>query len=272
MIKNKKTNSSKIEKTLAIAGSALVVLGCIASIHYGYVNQGFIDELLLDSFYYFKYVVLLGGGFATGYLLTRKNESRLFSGAAYALLASSIYSLMEIMRLAVIRNLFGGTLPFPWETIIFELGPLFALVITILIAIVLQRRAKQTDFSLGAKWIFIISFAITQVYYLVVGLYALSDSGPYAMPIWLVIGNYLINPILINLLAYVLLNRVKGNFQRLFYSVFVGSFPYIFFQILWNFRTDPSLSATNTFETNAIIITLAATGLLLWQVRLATKH
>lgn len=275
MAKNKKTTNAHIEKTLTIAGLMLVILGCIASLFYGYINQRFINEPILDSIYYFNYIVLLGGGFAAGYLLTRKGKARLFSGVAYALLTVLIYLLIDVMRAAIVRNLFD-TPSFPWERIMFEGEPAIALALTIFIAITMQRKAKQLDFSTAAKWLFIIAFVITQLYQLISGLIMNavnpSDSGLYITPIWLVIGSYIINPLFITLLAYLLFSRVKNGFQRLFYSVFTGAFSSILFLILWNFRTDPSLSATNTFETISITITLLAVSILLWQARLATKR
>jgi hypothetical protein len=274
MVKNKKPTNTQIEKTLAIAGTALVILGCIASLFYGYKNQSFINTPIPDLIYYYNYLVLLGGGFAAGYLLTRKGKTRLFSGVAYAFLTMSVYSFMELMRMTFMRQF--EALPFLWQGIVFAVGPLFALAIATIIATILQRKPKQIDFSIGAKWILIITFVVTQIYNSAYGFYMTvinpANNDQYAMPMWLAIGDYLVNPILIILVAYLLLSQVKNSFQRLFYSVFVGSFSYVLFLVLWKFRTDPSLDATNNFETVLIIVTILATSFLLWRARLATRH
>ena len=279
MAKKQKTMYTQVEKIVMFAGIALIVMGCIANLYSIYINQRFIYDPVFNPIYYLKYLFLLAGSFVAGYFLTKgsnnsKKHDRLLNGVGYAFLAFMLYLLLDIIRL-FIRNIFG-TLPYPWEKIMFEGAPLVVLIITILIAYILQYRPKQSDFSMVAKWIFIVAFLAYQVYYPGTELYTLitshASNDSYVTPFWFVVGSNLTNPLLIALITYLLLSNVKDTFQRLFYSAFVGSFSSIFMLVIWEFQTNPSLEATNIFEAIVIVLTLFITGLLLWRMHIATRR
>jgi len=264
-----------LEKILAVAGFALVVLGCVASLYYGFTNQRFIHDL--GFVYYFNYFILLSGGFLAGYLSVfrpgkRAGSRELFSGTVYAFLAMALYWLFDMIRL-LIQGI--GILPFPWEKILFEGAPLFALIATVLIAFLTQYRQKRHTLSMGAKWSFGVSLVIAQAYFLVSGLYALAansahyDSG--ITPIWLVVVNILLNPLVVAAVAFALLSNIKNVFDRAFYALFVGGFAGFLMLILWLFQTDPMIEAVTAFQSFATIVTLLATSLLLWRARSLAK-
>lgn len=225
-----KTNTyARLEKILTLAGLVLVITGCIANLYSAYVNMRFIHDPI-DFIYYFKYVILLGGGFAAGYLLTKKSTqsakyNRLFIGVVYAFLAMALFWLFDVMRVGL-QNLFEYP-SYPWGKIVFMGLPLFSVIVTLIGAFWLQYKPSRPNISPLAKGTIVISFIVYELYILVSSAYflAIGDATYEAsQPMWLVIGHYLINPLVIAIGSYLLLSNVKRLFARLFYAVLIGAF------------------------------------------------
>lgn len=258
------------EKTLAFAGTVLTVLAVVSSIYYWYINQRFVHDIFPSLIYYISYVVVMGGGFVFGYLVTRRAPlaNRLLAGSTYALLTMAIYTLT--LALNFIATAMLGTLPYPWGGILFNGAPLLALVITVVVGLLLQLRRKGTALDPVPKRTFIGLFVIAQLYNIGNTAYwTLIAPGiePSQDPLFLTIASYVLNPLTVMVIAYLLFNRVKTRTNRLFYAAFVGAFSETLTYSLWNFRTDASSDATNVFSTFVAIIVAVTVGLLLLKVR-----
>lgn len=267
MVKKQKDTLKPIEKTLATAGIAIVIFGCLSSIFYWYVNQRFVYEPL-SLVYYLNYLIILGGGFAIGYLLARKGSQlgKLYTGATYAFLTMLFYSLTFGVRF-IVEGLFGS-IPFPWGRIFFEGAPFIALIITFLVAYFLQFRRRSTSPSIVTMRTFVGIFLVAQLYDIGNLIYwsVTTPNSDSTSPLWLVIGGYLINPLAVALIAFLSFRRVKGTTQRLFSAAFIGTFSYILLYSLWNFRTDATAEATNVFQIVSVVILLVITGGLIWRI------
>lgn len=276
MPKKQKTTNAPVERVLTIAGISLVILGCISAIYYAYLNQRFMNHggPGIMYAYYLNYLILLGGGFAAGYWLTRKAKgaTKLFSGVSYALLATIIFFVIDTLRFTALG--FFGALPQPWELYIFNGAPLYALLITAVLAYFFQYRTKQAEFNVKAKWVFVVSFLAYHIYMLGNNIYyTLISTGEsdIVTPLWVTIGSYLIQPLLVTVIAYFALLKVKTVFQRLFYAVFIGTIAYMLPIVLWNFQTDPFIDAVNVFQSFSIVIVLLATSLVILKSHTAAK-
>ena len=268
MVKKQKLTLTSVEKTLALAGTALVTFGSVSSIYYLYVNQRFIYELP-SIVYYLNYLIILGGGFVIGYLLARKGSqlSKAYVGAVYAFLAILLYTLTFAVRFIIER--FFGPIPFPWGRILFEGAPLIALIIAFAIAYSLQFRGGRSALTLTSMKTFVGIFLVAQLYDIGNTIYwaVTSPSSDYsASPLWLLIGGYLINPLVVAFIAFLSFKQIKSKTQRLFSSAFIGTFSYVLFYSLWNFRTDAAADATNIFQIITFVIVLLFTGGLIWRV------
>lgn len=266
--KQKLKNNKESEKTLALAGTLLTILAVVSSIYYWYVNQRFITDVFPSLIYYISYVVIMGGGFAVGYLLTRKASvtTKLLAGSTYALLAMSLYDLVSAMNF-VIGNAF--MVPYPWGAILFNGAPLLALVATIIIGLLVRfSRNSKTQDTLP-KRTFIGLFLAAQLYNIgniIYWAFFATGGEPSDTPLILTIAAYVLNPLTIMVVAYLVLGRIKGKTSRLFYAAFIGSFVEVLSYSLWNFRTDPSADATNVFSEFVVVIIALAVGLLLLKV------
>jgi hypothetical protein len=277
MIKKQTKNTyTQLEKVLTLAGLTLVIVGCLANIYSAPFNLHYANDPI-DYIYYFRYLILLGGGVTIGYLFTRQpasqpRHSKLFAGASYAVLAIALYLVLDLARFGL-QGLFG-TPPFPWGKLIFMGGPLLAIIITMIIAYFLQYKSNQPSLSIFTKIAIILSFIAYQVYTLVSGTYYLIiGTATYDpnMPIWVIIGSYLIIPLVITIVSYALLNNIKKSFDRLFNAVLIGTLYSSLSFVLWEFRTDVSIEATNIFSNLVVALTLLFAGVLLWQARKAVK-
>lgn len=265
-----------LEKILTIAGLTLIIVGCIANLYGAYSNLRFIHDPI-DLIYYFRYLILLGGGFAVGYLFAKKSTNhkqynKLFWGVFYAVLAMALYWLFDLARVGF-QNSFGYP-SYPWGRIIFDGIPLLSVIAALSVAYVSQYKSNRSDLSTFAKIVIILSFIVYQVYILASGAYFLiTGTATYDpnMPTWLIIGSYLITPLVIAIVSYALLNNIKKRFDRLFYAVFIGTFYSAFTFVLWEFRTDASYEATNIFSSIVTALTILFAGVLLWRARKAVK-
>lgn len=258
------------------SGLVLLIVGCIASIYSAYTNLRFINNPI-DFIYYFRYLILLGSGFAAGYLFTTRItksqfQDKLFSGVIYSLLAIGLFELLDIVRL-VFQNMFGFP-PFPLGKVVFEGLPLFSAVVILIVAYFTRRKLERPGLSALVKVVLIFLFIIYQGYILTDGVYYLiAGAGAYGpnIPVLSMVGSYLTIPIVIAIVSYLFLNNMKKWFDRLFYAVLIATFYHVFTIVLWEFRTDPSYDATNIFDITVKVITLLCAGILLWRARKAIK-
>ena len=269
MVKNKKIILDPVQKKLAVAGTAIVVFGSLSSVYYLYVNLRFIHELSF-TLYYLSYLVVLSGGFAAGYLLTRKGSrmNRACVGASFALLALLFYTLTFAVNF-IAEKLFGA-LPFPWGRILFDYAPLIALVITSVIAYMLQFRRKQTELTRSSMKTFVCVFLAAQLYDIGNTIYWTvttpgTDSSP-ASPLWLLVGGYLLNPLLVSIIAFLSFKRIKSLTQRLFSAAFVGTFSYVLLYGLWNFNTSATVEGVYAFQSVVYPVVVLLTGGLIWRL------
>ena len=275
MPKKQKSTNVPVEKILIIAGLSLIILGCISSIYYAAINQRFIwsAPTVMSSFYYLSYLITLGGGFLAGYGLTKGTvRSKLFSGVAYGLLAAIFYFLLFAVQFLI--QIFFGYLPYPWGMYLFNGSPLYALILTVLAAYLLQYRTKLTEFNVKAKLLFVVAFLTSEVYSIANNIYfSLTAPGEYDSTVapWMIVAGYLARPLVVAAVAYLFLGVVKNRLHRLFYAAFIGSFANILMLVLWNFQTDPYVAAVNQFQIFSLIVIIFATGLLIVKTRLAAK-
>lgn len=267
--KNKKTNH--LERVLVVAGLALIVTGCIANIYGASTNIRFIHEPI-DSIYYFRYLVLLGGGFAAGYLLAQKSAlyARLFIGIAYAVLAVALFWLFDFARVGL-QSAFGMP-PHPLGKIVFMGAPLLFVGIALVVAYVSQYKANRESVSPFTKGAILASFIMYQVGTLASELrYFVVDTATYdpTTP-WLALGSYLLSPLAVAIVLYAFLSTIK-QFDRLFYAALTGMLYSTFIFVLWEFHIDPSSEATNSFSSVATTISIVYAGILIWYARKAIK-
>ncbi len=271
MIKKQTKNKlSRQEYLFTSFGLLVIVVGCIANLYSAYVNQRFIHDPFLDPQYYFRYVILLLGGFGAGYLLTKKetakqNSFRMSKGVFYAVFAVMLYSAFDIVHF-MIRALFG-MLGFPWEKILLEGVPIFAVFVTFLIVYLTQFRPERSVLSSLAKKLFVLVFAAHEIYNISTSIYYFNNETS----VWMLVASYATAPIVIAVISYLVLGG-KKTFERLFYAVFAGALYESLSVVLWEFRTDASAGATMTFDTITMFIALGFTALLVWQTRKAIKE
>ncbi len=250
----------------------LVLVGCIANLHSAYYSSHFIHGPI-DLMYYFRYLILLGGGFAIGYTLTGKSRNdKLFGGVVYAVLASTLYWTLDLMNFGL-QNLITPQ-SYLWQTVVPMSVPLFALAVSLLIAYFFQHKPNRSSISSLAKIITIISFITYQLYMLASeAYYFIAGTATYdpGTPTWLIIGNFLITPLIIVLVSYTLLDRIKLRFDRLFYAVLIGAFYSTLTAVLWEFRTDASSESTSLFSSIVAVLTVLFAGIILWQAHRATR-
>lgn len=270
MVKIQKSSNTGIEKVLTITGLALIIFGSVSSLFYLLINQRFINDATswVALFYYTNYLVTLGGGFAAGYLLTKgKKSSRLFNGVVYALLTTLFYFLFSALQFLISITI--GNPTYPWGMLLFTGAPAYALVIVALTAYFLQYRTKQTELSVKVRQIFIVAFLSYQIYTIANDLYyvfVVNTTAYTASPI-LVVASYLLNPLVVAVIAYTLLSKVRSRLNRLFYASFIGNFSYIFMLTLWNFQTNPFVDAVTQFQIFSAITVALATGFVIWKSR-----
>ncbi|MDB5187220.1 MAG: hypothetical protein JWM07_692 [Candidatus Saccharibacteria bacterium] len=270
--KQTKNRYSKLEKIFTVAGLGLIIIGCIANIYSAVTNVRFMNDPIFLAYYY-RFVVLLAGGFAIGYFLTKKSVgSKCFAGVVYAILATAVYLLFDVMRV-ISQNIWDSP-SYPWGKILFFGLPIFAILATVLIAYFSQYKSKRSEVSMLAKILLIAAFVVSQAHLLISSFYYLSTGAAMFDPnmsFWLIIGSYLTIPIVVAWLAYLLLGTIKKRFDRLFFAVLIGAIYSILSLVLWEFRTDASNEATNAFGSIVAPLTLIVAGVLIWKARSAVK-
>ena len=276
MIEKRIEKHNNLEKILTTAGLSLLGLTLLATIFGVWKNWSFVTnpDPILNSIYYCRYLLLLGGGFMIGYAFVslardkKQPVARIFNAVVYGLLAFVIYNLLDVLRVLV-RDIFG-TLPYPWEKILFMGGPIIALLVLLGIAIIIKSPTLP---HLRLKRTFVVLFVVQQISTVVL---ALSNNfgntvPPYGSLETLLIGVITL-PLFIAAVAYIVLNNVKGRLTRAFYSSVIGVIYAAVSIIVWEFRTNPEAGATTIFSIIATIASLTAAALVVLYTRKAVVY
>ncbi|MDX2776605.1 hypothetical protein PV379_04545 [Streptomyces caniscabiei] len=243
----KKQTPLSIEKILTFTGIMLILLGCIANSYNAATNMRFIHDFL-DSIYYLRFVMLLGGGFTIGYLLSKGKGffPKAMPGVFYALFAVTLYNVFDSLRI-VVQHVFGE-MTFPWSAFFFEGMPLVALLITV--AFLIWSPRKTRSISTAAKTTFVIAFVANQLFLMVTA------------PVELAWASYILSPLAIFLVAYALFGRVQPMLERNFLAAFIGVVYSTLPVVLWEFQTNPSADATQSYAVVVIVASATTTALL----------
>ena len=276
--KQTKNNYAPLEKILTYAGLAVIALAIVATIFGTINNVRFIQNPPLHLLYYLRLIILLVGGFAVGYFITRKKagfskHDRLFIGVVFASFAALLYELTFFLQSSIPR-LMGDTFSYPWSALLFFTAPLTALALTALFAYINQRGQLKTTFSRTSKITLLALFILTQGYNFGFSIYMLIRHGLHddtTVTLLTNIFGYLALPLTIAIVSYLLLNRVTSRLQRVFYAVIISTLYATLTYSLWEFRTDASVEATNNFIIVQSTINILFVGILLWRARKAVS-
>lgn len=266
--KKQKASPSRRQNTFTLTSIAVIVLVCAANLYGAFLNLRFIHAPL-DVVYYFRFIALLGGGFAAGYLLTPKGKKkdqdrRLFAGVAYALLATALYYSTDIVQ-AGLRVSSATDPAFQVSRWLFLTAPLIALAITAAFAFFAQYRRRNYDVAKGVKVSIATLFAVYFVHILIVNIFMTKFTADATL--WQVIGGYLVMPPVIATICYAFLGTVKPRTEQIFYSTLIALL-YTTLLMVWpDVRTDASERATMTVWYIALALSLSTTALLVWQAR-----
>nr|AIA16557.1 Unknown Function [uncultured bacterium] len=273
MVKKSLSKYTSLEKTLTVAGLALVVLGVVASAYSLYVNARFVHEPL-DLGYYLRNFIMLAGGFATGYFLTKgqtNKHNRAFRGVVYAALSVVLFGLLDQIRAVFLFDLMMNH-PYGWYS--FMLMPYTALILAVLVSLH-SRFFSKSGLTKLAKGLFVFSFLAVELYYWGQGLYLQIthpvSTGTPGMPVWFDFVAYFADPLVVAAIAFLCLTRVKRPFARLFYASLIGVFVTMFTMSAWEFRIDPSNDATNVFQIVVTLLTIVLGAGLIWKTRKSVK-
>ena len=257
-------NYSGLEKVIAVAGLSAVILGLIANLFGAFENRRFMHNPL-DLVYYYRYMILLGGGFVAGLLFANKTTvlAKIFNGTTYAVLGVLLFTLIDLARLPLGNIL--GELSYK----LFILAPVLALGTLLILAFILQNK-----FNVISKSAIVSLFLLSQLLILANGLYYLFIIGAqshFQTPIWEILISYLTAPLVIAGVSYLFLQKLNNKFDRIFFSVLIGSLYGIFMTVVWEFRTDPSAAATTNFGYAIAVLSLLYVGMIIWRSRLAVR-
>lgn len=268
MVKKTKDRSQSTEKILALAGLCVVLVGCFANLYSAFVNQRFIHDGI-DLFYYIRYIMILGGGFGIGYLLSRFMSSKtqslyknLYSGAFYAVLAIATYELLDLLFFSAGRS---TGLPFPWGKFLFQGESIIAFAITLVIALIAYRTSK-TRHPAFIKSAVATAFVINQVYLLGTQLPIHQGQSEYG-PWWLIVLSLIVNPLVIAIVSYGLLGKTKQKIDRLFYAVYIGIVCEWLARVLWELQMNAAIDAFYTFIGLVTAIEVLFVAAILWSIR-----
>lgn len=270
--KQTKNRSLQLEKILTIAGVLLVVVGCIANIYSIYNNLRFINNETMSWLYYSRYLLLLGGGFALGYLITKKPDNKLFGAVFYVSLAMALSLLIDTVRIVLYSLL--GNLPESLGDWLFFGAPVLTILGVMLVGFISHVRKDRSVLNRFTKLTLIAAFLAYELYTLAASIYFfIAGDAAYdtSVPTSVLVGSLLTLPLVIALISYLLLGKIKSRLDRLFYASFIATLYAALTLVLWEFRTDASAEATYAFSTVVSIITILYGGIILWLTRKATK-
>lgn len=270
--RNRNHSYSKLERILSVAGVGVIILGVFITLYSIPKNLHYVHDPL-DVVYYSLNILLLGGGFLAAFFATRRRtlESRLFAGAVYALLAMIVYSVSDIGRL-IVQDL-AGEIHYPVGKIVFTGLPVVALGVVIALAFIVER--KSIVLSAIAQYAFIGVFLLGQLYLTGLMVFLQLTRSEYVssmdVNILMQILQYVAQPILVAMLAFLLFTTITSRRTRVFYASFIGGFYFTLYGILWEFSTDPYVDHMVLFGSIVTLVMVLATWLLIWRARLAIK-
>lgn len=275
--KQKAENYPKLDKTLALAGLAVIIIGCLANIYSAVVNQRFIHEFI-DIGYYYQSIILLGGGFLAGYFLHKKSakprrHDRIYLGVLYTLLAIALSSILSVIGFAL-QNAFGQP-PYPWSKVVFMGVPILALGAAAVVAYLAQYKPSYSQPSRFTKIILVLSFIAYELYTLILGTYhVISGVATYepGASILSVAADYALMPLAIAFVAYLLLRKMKKVFDKLFYAALVGMLYSTFMIGLWHYATNVPHEHMDVVFGAMRVVSLLFVVFLLWRVYLLNKN
>jgi len=270
-MKTTKHTNIALQKLITRAGMTLIAIGCTANLYSIVVNTRFVHDPL-DYLYYLRFIILLLGGFAIGYFLAKrsKREDRLFIGVGYALLAQTLFWLLDLARLAF-QHIFSAQ-PYPWGRILFMGTPLVSLLLTLATAYLTQRKIKSSQLSTPTKKLVIFSFVLYQLYAILESsslLLTNTVTGGQNLFGWFLTSiSYLLAPLAVAIVAYLLV-AAKPPLDRFFYAALIGTFYSTLSIVLWEFRTDATYDATTMFSVGVVAVSVLFASVIIWKARRA---
>jgi hypothetical protein len=264
MTKNAQSPYKRLEQILVVAGIAAIGLATIANLFGAWNNRSFISDPL-DVIYYYRYIILLGGGFAIGYALSRLRQpkkqpgSALFYGIASGLLVFILADLLDVLRILIVNPLF--TPSYPWGKFIFIGTTLIALLLLIIISFFTSRKAPTANRSFIA--IVISTFILGQASIIALGFVQSSDALITEQSVWILLLGIVTAPLFIAVASYSLLNNIKEFSLRAFYATIIAALYSVILMTTWEFRTNPEAGATETFGLIVTVFSFASVAIIL---------
>ncbi len=273
-MKPPKQANTKLENLFAAAGLALISIGFATNTFSALANLRFIHSPN-SLMFYLRFIILLGGGFAIGYLCTRKTnrlaqKSRAFLGTTYAIFTYMLYSLLGIVGFGLQSLLHDSSSIYWWISLTIG-SPLFSLLIIAYIAFWSQFKTATLRVSRFTKIAFAALFVAGTVYTIISqGMYLLPnfDSHDPSTFKWLLASVYMTLPLIIAAVTYVLL-KTQPRIDKLFYAALVSMFYNILTAALWELRVDPTARPSRFFIVLGAGISIALVGALMWRIRKA---
>jgi hypothetical protein len=263
----------KLDKVIIIAGLTLLIITIIATV-FGWSQTHLFQPDAIDLVYYSRYLVILGGGFLIGYLISRIRQPKAsrsaisFIGIVYSLLAYSVFILLDMLRVLVVNPI--GTLPFPWGKVVFEGLPILAIVIVIILALLLIRRTPGTSRPL--HWAVVMTFVAQQLSFIL--LTVIPYGGGEAISsttLWAVLLGIITTPLFVGVISYLFLGKIKNILTRTFYAALIGVLFEALSIVVWEFRTNAEAAASEIFGMAVFIGVLVFTAVVIWRAHRALR-
>lgn len=267
--------AAKIERLFSIVGGALIVLTIIATIISSFANRGFVHDPLELS-YYWRHLLLIGGGFAIGYFVPFRRQpkaklaERTLAGITHGLLAYIVFYILDFTRYFV-TALFGQP-HYPLAKFLFEGLPLTAVLLTLALSFAIFGTKPQLTQTRKMQKIFVAAFVIEEVGVIVTTFLATryAEISPALIPILLL--GIVTRPLFIAGVAFLLLGRIKSRLHRSFYAAFIGAVYFVTTQVIWEFRLNASYDSTIRFSLIAEVVLLFASIFLIWRMHHLSRH
>lgn len=259
----KKQTSSypRFEKTFSLFGCIVVLLALVASVFSVIHNGRFIHEPL-DMLYYAQHFVIVGIGFLIGYLLSGygrpipSSNTKITSGLQFALLSYILFISLDLIRMFANDALM--TIGYPWGKIVFMGTPVLVLMLALVIYLLTFKwRAHAHRMASPSFIIVVVLFFATHAFQLFDTLVGIASIKAIDAAAWLSLLGLAVHPLIITSAAFVALHRIPPLLERLSYAVAVGVLFVIAQSAIWEFRTNPELSATIQFGViaSAVMVT-----------------
>lgn len=269
-----------LEKFLSFTGAGVLCLAILATMyyigaHYRFPNSPRVLSNIGQSVYYFGNILLLGGGFVLGLLLHKthkiaESSSPLTSGVSFALLAQLVFLSFEGLR-AIAMPLYEK-LTYPWGVLIFSYMPLYSLIVTIVIGMIIKSRTMLLARSRSFMILLIILFALAQIT-MHASVFANSTGAVMdADTLMISLLGIIASPVAIFVATFLLLGRVASRLQRAFYATFVATTYLVAQSAIWNLLTSPLVQQMQMMSMVATIILLTGAVVFIWMARRAVAH